>query len=511
MSKKKNISKAASAERKPKSKAADKVREIKAKTTPPKDAPIKRKPRSKPKAKAVGRRRRRRSPLNEVLPYQSKWLTDDERFKIGLMARQTGKSWTTALEAVLDCKHRNTSWVCLSAGERQALEWMRKARYHAEMLGAVLDSEDESRDTKESLLKSAEIRWKNGSRLLAIPANPDTARGYSANLLLDEFAFHENPDAIWRAIYPSISNPLKEKFKIRIVSTPNGLGNKFADLWQKPNNWKKHHVDIYQAKEQGLPVDIEELRAGLDDPEGWAQEYECQFIDTATVLLPYELILPCENSLATTSINSEFWNTPTGGAPLYLGVDFGRKHDLTVCWTLELAGGVFRMTREVLELQNVSTPDQLAILRSRCRRARRVCFDYTGPGVGLGDLLVREFQEYNEDKHLFGRIELCNFTNHLKVNIFPKLRMAFEQKTLGIPINRAIREDLHSLNRVALAGGGVTYRAPHTTDGHADRCTALALAIRAASFNAGASPIHIFENTRRSTVLAATAERTVLG
>jgi hypothetical protein len=28
----------------------------------------------------------------------------------------------------------------------------------------------------------------------------------SANLLLDEFAFHENPDAIWRSIYPSISN-----------------------------------------------------------------------------------------------------------------------------------------------------------------------------------------------------------------------------------------------------------------------------------------------------------------
>jgi len=447
----------------------------------------------------------------ELLPYQRKWLDEKARFKIGLMARQTGKSWCTALEVVGDCGDKPTQWVCLSAGERQALEWMRKARGHAEAFNLKIKEIEEARDSKEGLLKSTQITWSNGSRLLAIPANPDTARGYSANLLLDEFAFHENPDAIWRAIYPSISNPLKEKFKIRIVSTPNGLGNKFADLWQKENHWKKHQVDIYQAKEQGLPVDIDELRAGLDDPEGWAQEYECQFIDTATVLLPYELILPCENALATTTVAPEFWNTPSGGAPLYLGVDFGRKHDLTVCWTLELAGGVFRMTHEVLELQNVSTPDQLAILRSRCRRAHRVCFDYTGPGVGLGDLLVREFQEYNEDKHLFGKIELCNFTNNLKVNIFPKLRMAFEQKTIGIPINRAIREDLHSLNRVALAGGGVTYRAPHTADGHADRCTALALALRAASFNAGTSPIHIFENTRRSLIVAATAERTIVG
>jgi len=42
----------------------------------------------------------------------------------------------------------------------------------------------------------AEMRWPNGSRLQAIPANPATVRGYSANLFLDEFAFLENPDAI---------------------------------------------------------------------------------------------------------------------------------------------------------------------------------------------------------------------------------------------------------------------------------------------------------------------------
>jgi hypothetical protein len=42
-----------------------------------------------------------------------------------------------------------------------------------------------------------------------------------------------------------------------------------------------------------------------------------------------------------------------------------------------------------------------------------------------------------------------------------------------------IREDLHSVQRVATATG-VTYRAAHTGDGHADHATALALAVRAA-------------------------------
>ena len=48
------------------------------------------------------------------------------------------------------------------------------------------------------------------------------------------------------------------------------------------------------------------------------------------------------------------------------------------------------------------------------------------------------------------------------------------------PIRREIREDLHLINRVTSASGQITYRAAHTPDGHADRCTALALAVRAA-------------------------------
>jgi len=465
----------------------------------------------------------KKSPIDLLLPYQRKLADDPARFKFALQARQTGKDFTSGAEGIRDCflhekEKKKIDWLIAAPSERQSLESLVKWKDWVEAFKLEIADSFEERTTKsgESLLKSSTIVFPNGSRVIAVPGHPDTVRGFCANVLLTEFAFFENPDATWRAIYPSISNPLRGLKKIRLVTTPNGIGNKAHDLWaknyQQPNaTWSCHHVDIYEAKAQGLPVDIDELRAGLDDPEGWAQEYELNFLDQATVLLPYDLIIPCENPLAGATIDPAFWNTASGGSPIFLGVDFGRKHDLTVCWSLELIGGAFRMTKEVLELRNVSTPDQLTILRDRCRRAHRVCFDYTGPGTGLGDLLVREFQEYNEDKHLFGKIELCTFTNKLKVDIFPKLRMAFEQKTIGIPVNRAIREDLHSVNRVALAGGAVTYRAPHNADGHADRCTALALAIRAASFNQSASPIYIFENTRRSQVIAAHGERSVAG
>ena len=137
------------------------------------------------------------------------------------------------------------------------------------------------------------------------------------------------------------------------------------------------------------------------------------------------------------------------------------------------------MTREVLEIDKQSTRRQLELLRPRIKRARRVCFDYTGPGVGLGDLLVDEFGEYKPEQHRFGKIELCNFTDTFKRENFPPLRVAFDQKQIGIPVSRVIREDLHSVHRITTAAGNVTYRAPHTKDGHADRCTALMLANRA--------------------------------
>jgi phage FluMu gp28-like protein len=135
---------------------------------------------------------------------------------------------------------------------------------------------------------------------------------------------------------------------------------------------------------------------------------------------------------------------------------------------------------EVLVLEKTPSDQQEEILRQRIRQCDRVCFDYTGPGVGLGDYLVKEFRAYEPEKHNFGKIELCHFSNTLKVDIFSKLRMAFEKRNVRVPQSRAIREDLHSMNRVSTPTGQITYRAPHSPDGHADRCTALALALRAA-------------------------------
>lgn len=423
------------------------------------------------------------SPLSILLPYQNKWVLDGHRFKIGVWARQCGKSFSTACEAVRDSiLDAGTMWVCLSAGERQALEWMEKAKQWAEAFKLAVADYAEDRQGAEALMKAAEIRWGNGSRLVAIPANPKTARGYSANVVLDEFAYHEDPDSIWRAMYPSITNPLKRQFKIRIVSTFNGRGNKFFELWEKAqeNGYSRHNVSILDAKAQGLNVDIEALKAALDDPEGWAQEYENQPLDGSNVLLPYDLIAGAESAEAT-----EFNSVPdVTGLRFFAGIDFGRQNDPTVCWLLERVGDVL-WTREVLVLMKMDTPSQQEILRSRIRLCERISFDYTGPGVGLGDYMAREFGEWKPAAHEFGKVELCTFTSAFKRDIFPKMRKTFESPTkIRIPISRAIREDLHAMQQ-QVHNGAYDYWAPRTREGHSDRCTALALAVRAAGDETG--------------------------
>lgn len=431
------------------------------------------------------------TPESLLLEYQRNWVNDQSRFKIGIWSRQTGKDFSSADEGVKDClANPKTEWLIGAAGERQALESLGKWKEWAEAYKFAIEDYAEDRDSAQAVMNSASIVWQNGSRVIAVPANPNTVRGYSANVLLTEFGFMEDPTAVWRAILPSITNPLRggEK-KVRIVSTANGKsgnGAKLYELWSKQPTgiamkWSKHLITIYDAVRMGLPVNIDELKEALDDPEGWAQEYECEFIDGSNVLLPYELIALAESIDASTAIDPDFFNHRHRG--INLGIDYGRTTDPTICVTGQRVGDI-DIVREVLELRNMSTPDQIAILEPRIKIAQRVCWDYTGPGIGGGDELVKRFGEYKPEEHKFGKIELCTFTVGFKREIFPKLRRRFEAPTkLRVPIDRAFREDLHSMQQV-VQNGQYNYWAPRTKEGHSDRCTALALFNRAASGSA---------------------------
>lgn len=424
------------------------------------------------------------NPRDLLLPYQKRWAEDRSRFKIGCMARQTGKDFSSAEEIAEDMiLTQSTTWMIAAPSERQSLESLDKVKDWLRAFDIAFSNNVFEFD--EANFKATVITLSNGSRCIAVPGRPDTVRGYSANLLLTEFAFFDDPDATWKAILPSITNPLRGGVKkVRIISTPNGKTGKGRRFFQildenlfnpregRKTVWSCHFVTLRNAIAEGLPVDYEELAEAINDPIAQAQEMDLEFLDGCFQLLASDLITQSESPLADSMQEDDYWEDTEES--LVIGFDFGRSSDPSCAWSAAVMGKV-AYAREILTLRATSTPDQMDIMRPRMQAAKLIVIDYTGPGVGFGDYAVKKFGAYDPEHPKRGKVILCTFTQKFKRDIFPKLRSAMQSGRFAIPEQDAVlREDLASMQQI-VKNGDYSYQAPRTAEGHADRCTAAAL------------------------------------
>ncbi|MBW7917556.1 MAG: hypothetical protein H3C53_12865 [Trueperaceae bacterium] len=185
-------------------------------------------------------------------------MDDASRFKIWLASRQVCKSLALTLEAVLDAVQRRSTWVFLSAGERQSLELAEKKRLHLEAIHiAAAELNVDFLDQDGTHYKQLLMRLQNGTQLIFLLANPSTARGYPANVALDKFAFHPDSAAIWVEVFPSITE--SRGLKLRVASTPQGKSAVYYRWWEGAERlggrgvWTRHFTDNYQAVVDCLP------------------------------------------------------------------------------------------------------------------------------------------------------------------------------------------------------------------------------------------------------------------
>jgi len=411
-------------------------------------------------------------PVIDLYAWQKRFIQSRARFEILNCSRQAGKSFALALKHTKRAVETPRDLeVLLSKGERQSKELMEKCKMHARAMDVALADFEEGEyqvPDSETKYKMLTIVFDNGSRIIGLPANPDTARGYTANIGLDEFAIHQNSREIFTALFPSLTRG----YSLTIASTPKGKQNKFYELWNNPR-YEKHLVTIEDAVAQGLdlrgpdgePCTVADLRAALGDDEAFEQEYMCRFLDEATAWLTYDLIAEAEHENC-------FASAAAGSGDVFAGLDIGRRRDLTVYVALRKIGDVKWMLK-LVELSKLSFADQKKIIRGHILEdhPRRMCIDQTGLGMQLAEELAAEFGS---------RVEPITFTAAAKEAMAGETRRDFEDKKIRLPIDDKLREDLHRVKRVVTSTGNFRFDAERSDDGHSDRFWALALAEHAA-------------------------------
>ena len=435
--------------------------------------------------------------------YQRRWAKDSRRFTLAVKSAQIGYSTATAAWAVDRCLARpKRTVVFLSRSERQSLELAHRAKEWVDGYHGVAADWLEAAPFGGTSSLQHEIRFPNGSRIIVLAANPDTARGYTGDVVLDEFAFHQDAQAIFTAVYRQVLLG----YHMRILSTPNGQRGKFWELAKalgldngvRPrrqpvrapqpagskrqeatenrqskivNPWSGHWCDIFLAVREGLPLDPRRVQAGCDQ-DTWLQEFCCQFIAQGSEWISGELFQQCVSSEASSEWRIANRGDPdsrlaTHDSPLYAGWDIARKRDLSVIWLSELVGDV-TWTRAVIEMRNTPTPEQVRQARALMPFLRRMAIDKSGMGLVIFETLEREFP---------GQIEGVQFSQQTKEAMAVLAKRRMEEAKVRLPDSDAVRLAFRAVKKTVNAVGQVRFDAQHEArTGHADHWWAFCLA-----------------------------------
>ena len=445
-------------------------------------------------------------------------------------SRQIGKSYVLAAWAVwriLTKALQGQSWlVCvLSNSKDNGSEFMVKVRQVCDFLHLAMEAEDLSPDDKiENMRIECRISILGfEGRIKVLAANPRTARGFSGDLILDEFGFHEDSYAIWDAAEPILS--ANADFECRIASTGNGRYNMFyhmvegaridatrdnpAGLSTSERDFLVSRVSRSAAYELGQKIyslkTKQELtptqaRAAALDKASYDQNYELTFASAEDELLTQEQISGCEYKFSEREcrIDEGTWSDETLAllatcGPLCFGEDVGRSRNITsICVGEEVGGIIF--TRAILRMRDTRLPQQNAQLLRLFELPNMQSgeVDMTGIGLGavefaqeqLGTYRVRGVhfsskEKRNERQALIAAgsglpVDSAKVTEIMALDILQR----FDTRTIRIPHEQALRDSLRKPKK-AIRNNQVFIAAEDDDAGHADEFWAMALMVRA--------------------------------
>ncbi len=171
-------------------------------------------------------------PIKGAIPFKTFDFQDDcvdafeaNRFNIILKSRQLGLSTiTAAYSAWLAIFHKDKNILVIATKLAVAQNFIRKVKFVIQSMPKWLLIPEIVNNNKQAL------EFSNGSTIKAIPTSEDAGRSEALTLLIvDEAAFVRNFDTLWTGLYPTLSTG----GRAIVLSTPNGVGGQYYDLWKQ--------------------------------------------------------------------------------------------------------------------------------------------------------------------------------------------------------------------------------------------------------------------------------------
>jgi len=455
-----------------------------------------------------------------LLPYQQAWIADPAAVKVCEKSRRVGLSWGEASDAALTAAQAREAggqnhWYIGYNKEmaqefiRDCANWARHFQLAADEVGEEL-LKDEDRD-----ILTYVIRFASGFRITALSSRPSNLRGKQGVVIIDEAAFHEHLAELIKAAMAL----LMWGGKVRIISTHNGELNPFNELVLEIRAGKRpyslHRIEFNEAIKQGLyrricmvtgqtwtlaaeAAWVAELRSSYGDAAG--EELDCipgsgsgAYLTRALIEAVMDAAIPVIRLTQPdgfTQLPARLREAETRDwcvdhlKPLiealephlyhYFGEDFARTGDVTVIQVFAQQRTLDLTTSFTVELRNVPFEQQRQILFyvvDRLPRFRAGALDARGNGQYLAEVAMQRYG--------VTRVEPVILTVEWYRENMPRMKAAFEDRTIRIPRDADLLSDLRCLvmeKGVAKVPDTARIRGSDGRYRHGDFAVALALA-----------------------------------
>jgi hypothetical protein len=209
--------------------------------------------------------------------WQAGLLRSDAQQIIENITRQGGKSTSAAAKALHVALYDAPALVPLvSPSQRQSRELFGKVIEFLRRLEPIEPTEEDNR---------LSVMLKSGSRIVSLPGDPKTIRGFSGPklVIVDEAAYVDK--ALFTALRPMLA---VSGGQLILISSPNGRQGYFYETWEHGEDWERIRVTAHQCPRISAEY-LEKERRELG-PMLYEQEYLCSFVDPDTSVFSSEMI-----------------------------------------------------------------------------------------------------------------------------------------------------------------------------------------------------------------------------